>query len=160
VAWAKHVLNHGRIAGDVLLDKTNDLYFGLFGWVVGDVRGRAGDDRLVGGFYQDTLLGGGGADLIQGAKGWDNLGGGRGDDVLVGGPGRDTFLFQAGSSSDTVWDFEDNRDTIILGRDLVRSGVTADVVEGDLALAFGTGDALVVSGVTSVAQLFNDIVFV
>jgi RTX calcium-binding nonapeptide repeat (4 copies) len=160
VTGAQDVLNHGRIAGDVLLDTTDDLYFGLFGWVVGDVEGRAGDDRLVGGFYQDTLHGGGGADLVQGARGWDNLDGGRDSDILVGGPGRDEFSFQVGSGKDTLWDFENNRDTLILDRDLVRSGLTAEIVGGDLTLAFGTGDTLVVSGITSVAQLLNDIVLV
>ena len=65
-----------------------------------------GRDRLYGQGGDDTLHGGHGADQIFGGRGDDRLYGEAGDDRLSGGVGADTFVFHAGSGSDTIVDYQ------------------------------------------------------
>ncbi len=89
------------------------------------LRGNSGDDELRGGDGNDTLRGRDGDDLLEGGKGWDWLSGGLGNDALRGGAGNDYFVFgtegYAGKwgfkdgGDDTILDFEDGTDYIVLG---------------------------------------------
>jgi Ca2+-binding RTX toxin-like protein len=106
-----------------------DTLFGLGGndKIVGGnsndtLDGGAGDDLLEGGNGNDNLAGGDGKDelkadngndVLGGGAGNDDLDGGNGNDVLDGGAGNDdlrggngndTFLFNAGSGTDTIAD--------------------------------------------------------
>ena len=94
--------------------------------------GDAGDDRIFGDNGSDLLCGGDGNDtlfgetdrlILTGDLGLnDSLCGGSGDDWLIGGEGNDTLRGDRGSdrfvlssfSTDTVIDFEDNRDLLVL----------------------------------------------
>jgi len=80
--------------------------------------GGDGDDVLYAYYGNDTLLGGTGNDTLQGEEGENTLEGGSGDDVLRGSypieedpygyyavPGIDTFVFDATSGNDVVFDF-------------------------------------------------------
>ena len=96
------------------------------------LRGNGGRDTLEGGGGKDTLEGGGGRDLLQGGGGRDSLDGGggkdeiiggggrddifggRGSDDLTGGGGRDRFIFDRGNGRDTITDFQQNRDKIVV----------------------------------------------
>lgn len=61
------------------------------------LKGRGGDNTLVGGNLTDRLQGDAGEDLVKGGRGNDLLDPDRGDDVLKGGPGRDEMDGGAGS---------------------------------------------------------------
>ena len=90
----------------------------------GDDRIYAGakDDHLSGGYGDDLLLGGNGDDLILGEYGNDRLQGGTGNDLLDGGSGEDTLIGGSGSDAffldgyneDTILDFQDGSDKIVL----------------------------------------------
>ena len=101
--------------------KGNDTVFGD----AGDDRlfGDKGDDLLCGGDGNDTLFGETDRLILTGNLGLnDSLCGGSGDDWLIGGEGNDTLRGDRGSdrfvlssfSTDTVIDFEDNRDLLVL----------------------------------------------
>jgi len=144
--------------------------------------GGAGDDLLDGGAGRtvtwasrdsaaqpmetqaDDLSGGAGNDQLLGGSGRDRLDGGAGDDVLEGGSGRDTFIFNGGN--DVIVDFDDNVDQITIDRAAL--GLSDETVAEVLAMgriedrgvvfAFGDGDSLEISDLTSLDALENDIV--
>ncbi len=115
---------------DLLGSSGDDVYGGS----VFDDRfvGRAGDDVLLTGAGADTLLGGRGADVLTAGEGDDRLfggsggdvldgeagedivAGGRGDDVLTGGADADVFAFGRRGGTDTVTDFEDGLDRLLV----------------------------------------------
>ncbi|MFN6465884.1 MAG: DUF4347 domain-containing protein [Nostoc sp. DedVER02] len=102
------------------------------------LRGAAGNDTLIGGTGNDTLVGGAGSDSLIGGAGNDSLiggdnnntlVGGDGDDILIGGyyantltggSGHDQFVYQRLSNSDTIADFNQSEDKLIL-TDLFKS---------------------------------------
>ncbi|MEG5193929.1 FG-GAP-like repeat-containing protein, partial [Microcoleus sp. ARI1-A4] len=83
--------------------------------------GASGDDILFGGRGADILNGDDGNDILLGGKGDDLLTGGLGDDTLTGGKGFDRFLLSNDSGLDTVTDFEDGKDLLILGNGMTFS---------------------------------------
>ncbi len=106
------------LAGDDLLyggpDGGHDLLLGGYG-----------DDRLYGGKGDDMLLGGFGDDLLRGGPGndwfefnsdfdedWSKSG--LGNDWLEGGEGNDTFCFATEGGDDTIADFRNGDDKIVL----------------------------------------------
>ena len=94
----------------------------------------------------------------------DGLFGGRGDDRLAGGAGDDRFVFAGIYRRDTILDFKDDVDTIVL--DGTRLGVTskvdalsrATVVDGNTVFTFDTGDVLIVENIADPDLLRDDIV--
>lgn len=76
--------------------------------------GNGGRDTLDGGGGNDALNGGGGKDDLDGGGGRDTLEGGGGKDELTGGGGRDFFLFSRGDGFDTITDFRDRQDRIMI----------------------------------------------
>src|SRR5829696_2915361 len=85
--------------------------------------GEAGDDSVEGGDGRDVLAGGDGDDVLSGGEGDDLLGGEAGRDRLNGGGGRDRFEFSRNDDRDTIVDFKDDADTIVLNG--ARLGVTS-----------------------------------
>jgi len=79
------------------------------------ITGTRGDDRLVGSPRADTIRGQAGRDVLLGRGG---------SDYLEGGPGRDTL--DGGAGADQVVTAYDG------GRDSVRCGAGADIVNADL----------------------------
>ncbi|MBC6442952.1 MAG: calcium-binding protein, partial [Rhodobacteraceae bacterium] len=76
------------------------------------------DDTLIGDDGDNDLNGGAGADTLNGGAGADTLDGGAGNDRFTGDAGEDTFRFvYDGGGADTVTDFNDGQDTVILDRD-------------------------------------------
>ena len=76
--------------------------------------GGSGNDRLFGEAGNDRLFGDGGRDRLDGGDGLDVLTDGKGLDILTGGTGNDRFVFWKDGVTDTITDYEDNRDTIDL----------------------------------------------
>ncbi len=68
--------------------------------------GGAGNDDLRGGGGNDTISGGDGADTLNGNDGNDTLNGGLDFDTLIGGAGDDLFVFENGTGTDTITDFD------------------------------------------------------
>ena len=67
-----------------------------------DLRGRGGDDRLIGSSAADTIDGGYGYDRLQGGGGADLLIGGPGNDIIDGGPGTDDTRFARARASHAI----------------------------------------------------------
>ncbi|MEG3987649.1 SBBP repeat-containing protein [Microcoleus sp. S28C3] len=102
-------------------DRSNDTISGkqgndsLSGFDGNDqMYGDLGNDCLEGSKGNDSLYGGKGNDTLLGGNGDDLLDGGLGNDSLTGGNGSDRFLLAANSGADTITDFEDGKDLLIL----------------------------------------------
>ena len=113
------------------------------------ISGGDGDDALFGDGGADTIDGGAGADTLIGGSGGDTLNGGAGDDRIVGGTGNDTLTGGDGSDifavpyeyhgTDTITDWDPDRDKIDLrGSGIVRGWLTI-YTEGDDLRIGGTG---------------------
>ncbi len=100
---------HDTLLGEEGRDK-------LYGGGGSDLLLGGGDwDVLFGGKGADVLEGGDGGDLLTGGDGNDILSGGDGGDILTGGKGADQFVFHADEAGlDTINDFNDAVDTILL----------------------------------------------
>lgn len=128
--------------------------------------GGGGGDRLQGDGGNDKLLGGGGADDLRGGAGKDLLDGQKGNDVLTGGGGADMFVFGTKGGKDSITDFQNNKDTIVLGESLWGGGLSvnkvinkfATIIDGDAVFDFGK-HALTIEGVSNLNQLRDDIDF-
>jgi Ca2+-binding RTX toxin-like protein len=81
--------------------------------------GNNGEDVLFGDRASDSLIGGEGNDTLYGGKGNDTLFGSLGNDCLIGGLGSDRFLLGLDVGTDTILDFEDEKDLLTLA-----SGIT------------------------------------
>ncbi len=127
---ASEIYNSGTIIGDVYVFEGEDRYIGAGGRVEGTINLGSGNDRGFGGDFADVMVGGAGNDVLNGRGGADDLSGGTGNDRLVGGDGadrleggagynwltggagRDTFVFDSGSGTTAIRDFEDGVDVI------------------------------------------------
>ncbi|MEG4501122.1 M10 family metallopeptidase [Microcoleus sp. F10-C6] len=87
------------------------------------ILGSAGTDTISGGRQSDSLDGGEGGDYIYGDKGMDLLTGGGGADLLRGGRANDTIItgvgidgivLELGGGTDTIVDFADGVDLLVL----------------------------------------------
>ncbi len=125
--------------------------------------GNAGDDRLDGGDGRDTLVGGQGADTIGGGAGTDHIWGGS-----YGADGHgDVFVFDAGSGTDYVHDFEDGIDRISLTGLVTDWNQVAPAISDqgwasylNLAAAGGDcGDGLYLVGVSAATLDASDFLF-
>ncbi len=157
----------GGLANDVLQGGTgrNDLFGGA-----GDdvLNGVDGSGMLRGEAGNDTITGGTGADRLDGGAGDDRLTGGGGGDVLTGGLGADQFVFGAGFGHDRITDFVDNVDTLSFVEALW-SGLNdaaqfvdlyAQITRGEVLFELEDGSTLRVFGVSSLAQLYDDVTLV
>jgi len=122
----------------------------------------AGDDVLRGNGGRDALFGEAGNDKLVGGAKADTLNGGDGDDLLIGGTGFDMFIFSGGA--DTIADFKDDADTILILGGLVPFGTTVeDIVDsatveaGNTIIDLGDGNVLTIAGLTDPSLLLNDL---
>jgi Ca2+-binding RTX toxin-like protein len=137
------------------------------------LNGGAGNDTLDGGADNDTINGGDGNDRIIGGLGNDVLTGGNGSDTFVytAGDGLDTISdFNTGDTSGTIGDSDNTNNDYIelsgfydsieeLRNDFDDDGIlnqsnfigngTGGTVDYSNNTAFGTGQGIVVTGVTS-----------
>ncbi len=132
------------------------------------LRGGGGDDILNGGAQKDKLYGGRGEDTLRGGSGNDILAGLADNDTLSGGSGKDSFVFYAGNDHDTITDFEDNKDLVVLDQTIWGGGLSiaqvlsnyASVVSGNTVFDFGSGDVLVIESVSNVNIFSDDILLI
>jgi Ca2+-binding RTX toxin-like protein len=90
-------------------------------------------ENLYGGNYADFLFGDNGTNSIWGGNGSESILGRGGNDTLYGGNNADEFTFQAGDGRDTIADFEDGSDLIVI----------IGQVFGDLTFLNYGGDTLI-----------------
>jgi Ca2+-binding RTX toxin-like protein len=157
----------GGLADDTLEGGTG--YNALFGGTGQDIlNGADGNGMLRGEAGNDSITGGSAADRLDGGAGDDALTGGGGNDLLAGGLGADVFVFNAGFGHDRITDFADDLDTLSFTAELAPTiGSIADFVSqyaqitrGHVMFHLADGSTLQVIGVTSLAQLFDDVVMV
>lgn len=117
----------------------NDFLFGNEGedWL----NGEAGNDSLYGGKDNDTLKGGDGNDWLSGDFG---------NDILKGGNGSDRFLLSPDFGADTILDFTDNIDFLVLDDNLSFSQLTINQNSDGTAIGINnTGEILaILKGIT------------
>jgi Domain of unknown function (DUF4347)/FG-GAP-like repeat/RTX calcium-binding nonapeptide repeat (4 copies)/Calx-beta domain len=143
----------GTNGDDILTgDSANNVLMGMRG--NDSLDGGTGNDTLFGGKGSDTLLGSSGDDALFGNRGADNLNGddgndilfgGKGDDLLTGGLGNDSltagkgidrFLLSNDSGIDTITDFEDGKDLLILGNKVTFSQLAITETNGLTQISF------------------------
>ena len=107
--------------------------------------GSLGNDVLTGGDGDDLLQGGDGFDVLRGGQGNDTLGGGTGQNNLYGGQGND--IFAIGEGEDTVFDFQDGNDKLLL------TGSLDFVAFEDLSISAGDTGTTIGSSDTTFATL-------
>lgn len=161
----------------------DDFASGGYGWDYID--GGPGDDSLYGNIGADTLIGGDGHDFLSGATGddWliggngndslygnqgvDRINGGAGDDLLRGGTLRDTFVFNPGFGADTITDFEDFQDILEVNTDLTNAtdaqsllSAHGRMVDAGVELDFGSGNTILLEGISDLSSLTDNFVLV
>ncbi len=105
--------------------------------------GNQDDDTLDGGTGNDSLNGGQQNDILTGGDGDDWLAGDLGNDSLTGGAGSDKFVLTPTGGSDTVTDFEDGVDSLVLAGGLTFEQLSIAAVEGGTAISLAsTGELL------------------
>lgn len=109
-------LDGGAGADSLFGNNGNDFLQGSLG--NDTLKGDRGEDTLVGGSGNDNLVGGSENDVLKGQSNDDFLDGADGLDTLVGGGGRDRFFLRVGAGTDTIVDFENNLDKLVLGNNL------------------------------------------
>ncbi len=135
----------------------NDLYGGLGR---DNIKGSGGQDMIGGNKGRDVIKGGNGNDTLKGGNGKDKIFGQNGDDKLFGGAGADKFVFSKGGDSDTIKDFQDDLDMLLLTRlglaDADDALSHASEINGNVVFDFGDGDILKVVNMTK-TDLSDDI---
>ncbi|NEQ35145.1 MAG: hypothetical protein F6K40_01995 [Okeania sp. SIO3I5] len=125
------------------------------------------DDTITGGAGKDQLMGLAGDDLLNGGTGNDQLYGAEGNDTFIGGPGddeltgdrrsgesvRDTFVFDAGSGSDRIWNFDVANDVIQVSRSFGLS--TADLAAQAANNNTGFSSEITLSPGNTIEVLYN-----
>ena len=129
-----------------------------------EMDGGSGDDTLIGngkivfiqgGLGDDTLFtngkfvdmdGGSGNDFIIGGRGDDRIKGGTGIDMIAGGEGEDVFALTKGDGYDTIIDFNNGEDKIIMYR---------EIIDDDLLITSVGRDAHIYNGDDLLAVVMN-----
>jgi len=125
------------------------------------VTGNERDQKVQGDDAANTLNGGGGRDQMVGAGGDDVLNGGTGDDKLTGNEGADRFVFDVGTGTDRIKDFEVGIDKI----DLRAFGVSWAQVQAAMTtelnstiITLGNGDVVQVQNIANAALHQSDFI--
>ncbi|MBT3140317.1 hypothetical protein [Falsiruegeria litorea] len=139
-------------------DASNDTFTSIE-----NVIGTDYNDYLYGDAEDNILFGGGGDDRLRGDDGNDTVVGDAGTDELRGGSGADLFVFNRGSETDVIKDYQDDVDIIELDRTLIASGNSAfsyaTQIGADVQFDFDAQDLLLVENAT-LAQLQDDVTVV
>lgn len=146
----------GEAGNDVIRGDLNSRSPG--GRIGGDdiMLGGEGDDRLGAKGGNDWLLGGSGDDAMWGDDGHDVLYGGPGNDVLTGddfsgGTGDDIFVLALGDGTDTITDFGNGNDRILLLDCLTFNDLSLIEEDGNTLISVDNEVLAIVEGVTGLS---------
>lgn len=148
----------------VSINLTSKSYGG--GDATGDVLNSI--ETVSGSIYNDTITGSLGTDRLYGGAGSDTIKAFRGNDFIRGDAGADNIFFIAGDGVDTLFDFENDVDTITfqgLGNNAavfaaasqVDAGNDGDALVDDVLFNFGANGIFIIHN-TTIAELSNDVV--
>ncbi|MGF1937655.1 MAG: DUF4347 domain-containing protein [Nostoc sp. ChiQUE02] len=115
---------YNRIDGKSGNDLLRSSFLGGYDTLIGG----AGDDTLLGAFGEpDTLIGGAGDDILVGGSGTHY-------NILTGGSGRDQFIYQTFDANDTITDFNQSQDKLVLTDVFKSLGYTGSnpILDGNL----------------------------
>ena len=121
----------------------------------GTVGDAAGDqlsniEWLWGSEYDDVLEGDNGANMIRGGAGDDTITGHQGNDILQGYDGADVFVFDQDDGIDRINAFELSTDLIrIIGPVTSFGQLSVSTFKGDAAIAYDSGDVILLTGIDS-----------
>ncbi|MEG4080482.1 SBBP repeat-containing protein [Microcoleus sp. Pol8_D6] len=116
--------------------------------------GNNGEDVLFGDRASDSLIGGEGNDTLYGGKGNDTLFGSLGNDCLIGGLGSDRFLLGLDAGTDTILDFEDEKDLLTLASSITFSQLAITQSNSATLIRFvPTGEILASLSTISASQI-------
>jgi len=120
--------------------ETDTVYL-LEGSVIENAYGAGGNDTISGNNADNLLEGNGGDDILRG---------GDGNDTLTGGAGNDTLRFDAGWGTDTVTDYNDDADHILLAvRDLTFDDLIITQQGSDVLVSDGNGNSFILENATA-----------
>ena len=131
------------------------------GDIANSIMGTADEDTILGGGGKDTirgndgndsLVGEAGNDKIYGGTGNDTLWGGSGSDSLWGGDGEDVFLYKPGESTDRIFDYNPQFDTIKLLSGQVDNVESAG---SDIVFTIGTGKIILDNAAGSYSKVVD-----
>ncbi|WP_280513962.1 calcium-binding protein [Ruminiclostridium herbifermentans] len=107
-----------------------------------------GSGELYGTAGVDIITGENGDDRLFGYEGNDTLNGAGGNDYLSGGSGSDTYIFNLGSGTDTIEDYDENLsdiDTIQFGENIFSDNIVFNKVNNNLEITInGSDDKLII----------------
>ena len=114
-----------------------------------------GSDTLIGGNGNDTLISGGDNDRLRGGNGDDVLDGGEGNDTLIGGGQSDRFILRNEEGTDTIRDYRDGIDKLVLagGLEFADIAIVQQVTSTQIQV-IATGEVL--TDINSVTANFLD----
>ena len=113
--------------------------------------GSAHDDTLIGDNAVNMLRGGDGADVIQGYQG---------NDILEGHAGADIYRFGEGDGIDRIHGYEIGTDTINIIDTVTSFGqLSISDFRGEAAIAYDTGDVILLTGIAAAAVTSDMFVF-
>lgn len=117
------------------------------------LNGGDGDDTLEGNNQLDILNGDAGNDRLDGGAGNDTLNGGTGNDRMIGGGGNDLFIFETGSGTDRITDFNfGNGDMINIATFGIANYAAVEALMSqsgdDVRINFATGETLILLDTT------------
>jgi len=145
VATAQVGNSGGQEVGDVLSDIEN-------------ISGSAYGDTLTGDDNANILWGNDGADTLSGGAGYDQLFGGAGNDTLTGGADYDEFVFAVGDGADTITDFEDSLDQMVV-EGLTFADLTITQSGADTVIDLGSGTTVTLNGIDATLIDQDDFLF-
>jgi subtilisin family serine protease len=133
------------------------------------VFGGSGDDLVLGDLDDDLVGGDDGNDQVDGGEGNDIFYDTQGNDSLTGNEGKDSFGLLPGTDKDTVLDFQDSQDKLVLVEDFPERELTFEQLEitesnGNTNISIAdTGEVLVelagISAETINAEDFTSMTF-
>lgn len=114
--------------------------------------GLSGNDTLMGEGGDDWLYGSSGEDILMGGDGTDRFFGGNDADTMTGGGDRDIFYFGASEGADTITDFDQDGNDVLVYQ--AASGATQ---LSDLTIVQSGDDVLIING-TNILTIENQLV--
>lgn len=121
--------------------------------------GRSGNDVISGQSGNDRLSGDAGADSLYGGFGNDRVDGGIGNDLVFGGAGADLFVFEQGDGRDTLRDFQNGSDRLVIDGPLHFGQLTFVATLAGTWVDYGNGEVFL-TGVSRAQLDASDFIFV